>query len=178
MEKDKEKDICITKCYTENQDEYILFHPFLGLLNISDPTNNYCIKKHYDTNYAKKCTQDDPIKITLHSALTNPIGPKDYLKNYYNLNNIDEIIKYIDGNNLLFSTKSRILDFTFLTYYDTIEHNIDKWIQLIKCLMNEYELTDINTTKIIKKIKNKFNKNSEYPINLLIKIKKYLDNNI
>ena len=172
------KDICITNCYTENKGDFALFHPFLGITNIIDINNNFCVKKNYDNNFLKKCTQDDPVNITLHSALTNPINPINYLKNYYNLNNLDDIINYINGNNLLFSTKSRIFDFTFITYYHTIEHHIDKWIQLINSLFNDYNLTDLNTTKIIKKIKNKFNNNSEYPIKLLIKIKKYLDNNI
>jgi hypothetical protein len=170
--------ICVTNCYTENQGNFPIFHPFLGILLISDPTDNYCIKKNYDNNFIKKCTSNDPVNISLQNALSNPIKPNDYLKNYYNLNSIDEIIKHISENNLLFSTKNRILDFTFVTYYNTIEQNIDKWIELIKILFIDYKLTDINALKVINKIKNKFNGKSEYPINLLIKIKKYLDNNI
>ena len=170
--------ICITNCYTESQGNFLMFHPFLGLINIPDPTNNYCITQNYHDNFVKKCTQNDPVNISLHSALSNPIKPKDYLKNYYNLNSLDDIIKYVNDNNLLFSTKNRLLDFTFITYYDTIEQNIDKWLELIKTILNDYKLTDINASKLIKKIKDKFNNQSNYPINLLIKIKKYLDNNI
>jgi cobalamin biosynthesis Co2+ chelatase CbiK len=173
-----DKDICITNCYTEDKGNFAIFHPFLGIISINDPTNNYCVKKNFNDNLIKKCTQEDSVNITIHSSLLNPIKKNNYLKNYYNLNSIDDIIKYINGNNLLFSTKNRLLDFTFITYYDTIEQNIDKWIELIKTLFDEYKLTDLNTTKVIKKIKNKFNNNNDYPINLLIKIKKYLDNNI
>ena len=155
-----------------------MFWIHLGIININDTTHNYCVQKNFNNSLIKKCTQEDPVNITIHSSLSNPIKKNNYLKNYYNLNSIDEIIKYINGNNLLFSTKNRLLDFTFITYYDTIQQNIDKWIELIKTLFNEYKLTDLNATKVLKKITKKFNNYNDYPLNLLIKIKKYLDNNI
>jgi hypothetical protein len=172
--------VCISNCYTENiNDTHLaLFHPFLGMYKVGDVSNNYCIKKNYTKDLTKFCSKNDHISITLQNALSNPIKPKNYIDVYYGLKNMNDIIKYIRENNLLVRTKSRLLDFTFISYHPNIKFDIDKWIELIKILFIEYELSDINISKIINKIENKYNQHSKYPINLLSKIKKYLDNYI
>jgi hypothetical protein len=167
---------CITSCYTELEGkQFNIFHPFLGLYNVTDLTQQYCASSSYDGNLLKKC-DDDKFDISVYNALTNPIKIDNYLKYYYNIKSLDEFIIYIKNNNLIFSTLSRIFDFAFITYYKSIEKSIDKWIDILIIIFPDKNITNIIASKIIKKIKYKFNQSSKYPLNLLLKIKKYLDN--
>jgi hypothetical protein len=170
---------CITGCYTELQykdKDFFVFHPFLGLYDVKDLTQQYCASSSYDNNLLKKCNDDDNYDISVYNALTNPIKINNYLKYYYNIKSIDEFIEYIKNNNLIFSTLSRIFDFAFITYYSSIDKSIDKWIIILTIIFPDNNITDIIASKVIKKIKSKFNQSSKYPLNLLLKIKKYLDN--
>lgn len=174
---------CITKCYTEKENDFIIFHPFLGLnvLNVID--TNYCVSKSYTNKkniFFSDCDKTTPIEINIHDNITNPIKPENYLKFYFKLNSINDVIKYINDSNLLLSTKSRIFDFTFLEYNNNLLENIDKFIELFKLCLPEFSNIDDNIIiKLIKKIKSSFELNKiEYPFNLLFKIKKFLDNNI
>jgi hypothetical protein len=173
---------CITKCYSEKEGDFIIFHPFLGINYIQYVNDNYCIGKEYsnESSLIKKCNKDDKINNNIDNCMITPIKPHNYLKFYYKLNSIDEIINYIKLNSLLFSSKSRIFDFTFISYSDTIENSIDKWLFLIKaCFPEHNNLSDTIIIKIIKKIKINYSKKiNQYPLNILLKIKKYLDYNI
>lgn len=174
-------DTCITKCYTDKENDLLFFHPFLGLSLLQNIDNNYCVSNSYkNENLFKKCDTNTEININIHDNITNPIRADNYLKFYYKLNNIDDIIKYINDNKLLLSTKSRMFDLTFLEYHENLDINIDKLIELVKICLPEISNIDDNIiNKLIKKIKSRFELNNiEYPYNLLFKIKKFLDNNI
>lgn len=172
-----QQDICITNCYGEKHSlNLILFHPFLATYHINNPVDNsYCVKKDFSEDIIKKCTRNDKVIISIEDAFSNPINPKDFLKYYYNLNSLNEVILYIKNNNLINLSKNRLLDFAYITYGTTIKSHIDDWIELIRIIFTDYDLDNNKIIKIINAIENKINPIEKYPLNLLSKIKKYLD---
>jgi len=179
------KEKCITNCYeinkTENQK---MIHPFIGIKMFEKPETRdvgKCgINKISNYSYFGDCNKNTPYENNLQDSIKVPMEPENYLQLYFNIQNIGELIKYISINKeMLQSTKSRLLDFAYITYGNNIENDIINWTSLIKTVFDSNLIKDEVIIKILKKInsKYKFNKNN-YPFNLLLKINKFLDYNI
>jgi hypothetical protein len=95
---------------------------------------------------------------------------------------MNDIVKYIkDGKSVTFSSKSRIVDLALITYKDSFDNDIDKWIDIIRYVYIDMQ-NDISEDIIIKIFKKIFKKEevteNTYPFNFLTKVKKYLDHNL
>ena len=180
---DKNEIKCVTNCYQplkNNANVSRILHPFIGLFRYeTTKKENICGVNNFIQNKFMECNANTPQNNNIVDTLRNPIQPLNYLLIYYNLGNIDEVIKYINKNiDILFLTKIRILDYTYMTYKIELQRDITKWISLMTSILNEYTLSEEILVKILKKIE-KYDLNiKNYPFNLLLKIKKYLDNNI
>jgi hypothetical protein len=173
---------CITNCYKfmDNNQRYL--HPFLGIGIVENNTfDNICIKNTFkdSTNYLTACDSNVEYENNILNVIKNIIDPTEYLLLYYKLKNIDDIIEYFKKNKQIsIYTKIRILDLTYIKYAEDIENDILKWIDLLKLLLDE-KINDKLITNILKNLKNDPELNiKNYPLNLLLKIKKYLNNNI
>jgi len=173
----------MTNCYNITNKNRELLHPYIGLMAIPEfnqKNNSVCVKTNYVKNLLMHCTSATSIDNNVLNSIKHPIKPEDYLFVYFGLENIDQIIMYIN-NNIDMSTnmKSRILDFTFMKYKDNIENDTIKWTELIRTIFNNRNLSDDIIIKILKKIIKKYDLDTHnYPFNLLLKIKKFLDYNI
>jgi len=158
-----------------------ILHPFISVTenDKSNKDQGRC-GSNYNKLFTQQCTAETPTVNNIIDSIKNPIEIKNYLSVYFKLSNIEEIIKYIKDNiDLSTNMKSRILDFTFITYKDDIENEPILWTELIKTIFDNFSLSDDIIIKILKKIIKKYDlDNKNYPFNLLLKIKKFLDYNI
>lgn len=186
MESEQSNNKCITKCFKEDINEvYSYFnHPFMGLYSIYNDGRSYCINQHYNGHVSliTSCNSSTQIDQNILHAFNIPIEPSSYLKLYFGLDSMNDIVKYIkDGKSVTFSSKSRIVDLALITYKDSFDNDIDKWIDIIRYVYIDMQ-NDISEDIIIKIFKKIFKKEevteNTYPFNFLTKVKKYLDHNL
>jgi hypothetical protein len=181
---------CITNCYKIIDTNRRYLHPFLGI-NIDKTKKenaSICVKQKFTNtnNFIKYCEPINKYENNVINVIKNIIDPTEYLSLYYKLNNIDDIIEYLKKNKQIsIYTKIRILDLTYIKYGENIENDILKWIDLLKIILDENlsDKTELTFGKsivdVLKKLKDNPELNTKnYPFNLLLKFKKYLDNNI
>jgi hypothetical protein len=176
-----ENDKCITNCYNE-ENELLLVHPFLGIKTVNNPNSdkNYCIRDNY--NYHKllmECNNKTDIDINIKNTIKTPIQPNNYLKSFYDIKNLDDVIKYFKINvQLLLKTKKRITDFAYIVFKNSIKYEYDKWIEIIKLCYNNMNYSDEKIIKSMDYIMSKYDFNiKSYPFNFVSKIKKNIINN-
>jgi len=176
-----DKKHCISDCYDINPDvnERLFLHPFLGPMVVGKDKKTVCCKYDFENEILLvKCDENTSIEKDPINSFKNPIKPENYLSSYFQLKTMDDIIEHLKKNDdLTFEYKSRLIDFTFMTYKDDIEKNIIKWIELIKVLFDD-GYGDKLIVKVLKKINSNKLDNNNYPFNLLLKIKKFLEYNI
>lgn len=176
------EDKCITKCYRGNDEKNNTFfvHPFIGLHNVVNDGNAYCIPQYLNlsgTALKKTCDAKTNIDLDIINSLNVPIKPENYIQTYFSLSTLDDVIKYVKNNkDMPFRSKNRIIDFSYLGFGSTFDQDIDKWLILIKSALQK-EHQDKIMIKIFKKIFEKTD-TFEYPFDLLDKFKKFLDYNI
>jgi len=178
MEKNRS---CITNCYSVKNQTNPILHPFVSVIALrEDKKNQGVCGSNYNKLFTQACSASTPVVNNVTDSIKNPINIEDYLSVYFGLNTMEDIIKYINDNiDMSVNMKSRILDFAFISYKDDIENEPLQWITFIKTLFNDTSITDDMIIKILKKIIKKYDLDiKNYPFNLLLKIKKFLDYNI
>jgi hypothetical protein len=179
---DSENDKCITNCYNDEKDDLIFVHPFLGLIVLDYQQNdsNYCFKNNYNNNKLFMwCDDQTSYNMDIKNIIKNPIHSNNYLKLFYDIENLDDLIKYLKINiQLLLKTKKRIVDFAYIVFKNNIKYEYDKWIEIIKLCYNNINHSDEKIIKSIDFVISKYDFDiKSYPFNFVSKIKKNIINN-
>lgn len=168
---------CITKCYKKSIHDQYFIHPFLSIYDIIG-NSSYCIPKFYTNkdSFRMNCNNSTKTDINIENTLNVPLHPTSYLYLYYNFNNISDVIRYLRNNvNINIYTISRIIDFALITYKDTFDDDIDKWIEIIRIIYDKSIITDEVIIKGLKKIFKKEEPNElSYPYNFIDKFAKII----
>jgi hypothetical protein len=103
----------------------------------------------------------------------------NYLKSFYDIENLDDVIKYFKINvQLLKKTKKRIVDFAYIMFKNNIKYEYDKWIEIIKLCYNNMNYSDEKIIKSMDFVISKYDFDiKSYPFNFVSKIKKNIINN-
>ena len=171
---------CITQCQIAT---YIL-HPFFGIIYIKNNKDPICVKRYYNFNsIVKICNVKESIFSDTLDCIVPIIDTIDYLKYYYKLHSLSEVVKYIDNNtNIKYNTLNRIFYYVLLKYNENLEKDIDKWSILTKlCIHRAFNINindDVNISNALKELINIYRSKLSYTINYLSIIKIILNDNI
>ena len=172
---------CITKCYKNNDiPDFGLPHPFMGIYLSGDEHISKCVNKYYTYDNFAHCDKNTIPQINIENSLNVPIHPTSYLHIYYNIKNISDVITYLQHNTKINKkNKARLIDFALLTFSESFDVDIDRWIEIIQLIFPEYEIFENMVVKIFKKIfKTQNIIDTEYPFDFLDTVGKYLEHNI
>lgn len=175
-------DQCITKCYKNdiNNPEFGISHPFMGVHSFQNDNFARCANKYYNKNMTAKCDKNTVPQINIENALNVPIHPTNYLSLYYNIHNISDVIRYIrDNPELMIQSRIRLIDFALLSFSETFDDDVDKWLLIIHLLFPNDNVSDDIIIKIFKKIFKAQEIIAEnYPFHFLPNVNKYLKRNL
>lgn len=150
----------------------------LTLMLIENPTDNtiYFSKFHFDNNKLSTTTVDKKLKLPNNNFMATPpilIPQTDFLK-IYEINDINDLIKYIDDNiDNLFDNNNRIINCFIRSNYKDLSKNNKILSNIYLKLFKNYK---ININEINKFIKNWFKNNNSnfFYLNLGKDLENYL----
>jgi hypothetical protein len=115
-----------------------------------DETNDEAIK---DIFYFKICKEE--VKFT--PVIKNNINSFFFLKYIYNLKTYDDVINWINNNNVSYHTIIRLLNCSWISFYDDMILKFDDTLKLYRNIIDKYIKNKIDVNKKIFTSENNYN---------------------
>ena len=166
-----DKDKCFTKCIPENTN---IIHP----LYLTEITSNKPFCLVHTSNFMKNCNNPENNLIE-NNIFTPSLGISEiiFLNSFYNINSWNDLLnyqkKYIKENK---TTIRRLLEYSWIAFFDTIKNDIDNIIDCYQFFKNKYfNDSKIDVREIVIYIKKNLNEFTPNEIGYYVN-KKFLEN--